>query len=68
MTVVQMSDRELTRPRVMIGEPDGRATPEAAVTLMRIGRHQLFRSRSATDRLEVTLFMSAYEASLSGAT
>jgi hypothetical protein len=45
MTVIQMSDRELTRLRVMIDLTDGRLTPEAAATLMGIGRRQLFRLR-----------------------
>jgi hypothetical protein len=43
MTVIQMSDRELTRLRVMIDLADGRLTPEAAATLMGIGRRQVFR-------------------------
>jgi hypothetical protein len=47
MTVIQMSDRELTRLRVMIDLTDGRLTPEAAATLMSIGRRQLFRLRRA---------------------
>jgi hypothetical protein len=45
MTVIQMSDRELTRLRVMIDLADGRLTPEAAATLMGIGRRQVFRLR-----------------------
>lgn len=45
MTVIQMSDRELTRLRVMIDLTDGRLTPETAATLMGIGRRQLFRLR-----------------------
>src|SRR6202790_4219313 len=47
MTVIQMSDRELTRLRVMIDLADGRLTTEAAATLMSIGRRQLFRLRRA---------------------
>jgi hypothetical protein len=47
MTVIQMSDRELTRLRVMIDLTDGRLTAEAAATLMSIGRRQLFRLRRA---------------------
>ena len=43
MTVIQMSDRELTRLRVMIDLGDGRLTLEAAGTLMGIGRRQVFR-------------------------
>ena len=42
MTVIQMSDRELTRLRVMIDLSDGRLTLEAAGTLMGIGRRQVF--------------------------
>jgi hypothetical protein len=34
MTVIQMSDREMTRLRVMIDVGEGRLTPEAAGTLM----------------------------------
>jgi hypothetical protein len=45
MTVIQMSDRELTRLRVMIDLTDGRLTPEAAATLMGLGRRQVFRLR-----------------------
>jgi hypothetical protein len=47
MTVIQMSDRELTRLRVMIDLGDGRLTLEAAGTLMGIGRRQVFRLRRA---------------------
>jgi hypothetical protein len=47
MTVIQMGDRELTRPRVMIDLADGRLTPAAAGTLMGIGRRQVFRLRRA---------------------
>jgi Helix-turn-helix domain len=43
MTVIQMSDRELSRLRVMIDLGDGRLTLEAAGTLMGIGRRQVFR-------------------------
>jgi hypothetical protein len=43
MTVIQMSDRELSRLRVMIDLADGRLTLEAAGTLMGIGRRQVFR-------------------------
>src|SRR6201986_2860472 len=45
--VIQMSDRELTRLRVMIDLADGRLTVEAAATLMGIGRRQVFRLRGA---------------------
>ena len=47
MTVIQMSDRELTRLRVMIDLGDGRLTLEAAGTLIGIGRRQVFRLRRA---------------------
>jgi len=47
MTVIQMSDRELTRLRVMIDLADGRLTIEAAATLMSLGRRQVFRLRRA---------------------
>jgi hypothetical protein len=43
MTVIQMSDRELSRLRVMIDLGDGRLTLDAAGTLMGIGRRQVFR-------------------------
>jgi hypothetical protein len=43
MTVIQMSDRELSRLRVMIDLADGRLTLEAAGTLMGIGCRQVFR-------------------------
>ena len=43
MTVIQMSDRELSRLRVMIDLGDGRLTLEAAGALMGIGRRQVFR-------------------------
>jgi hypothetical protein len=47
MTVIQMSDRELTRLRVIIDLVDGRLTLEAAGTLMGICRRQVFRLRRA---------------------
>ena len=47
MTVIQMSDRELTRLRVMIDLADSRLTVEAAATLMGVGRRQVFRLRRA---------------------
>ncbi len=45
MTVIQMSDRELTRLRIMIDVADGRLPIEAAATLMGLGRRQVFRLR-----------------------
>ena len=45
--VIQMSDRELTRLRVMIDLADGRLTVEAAATLMGLGRRQIYRVRRA---------------------
>jgi hypothetical protein len=42
-----MSDRELARLRVMVDLADGRLTVEAAAALMRIGRRQVCRLRSA---------------------
>ena len=42
MTVIGMSERELTRLRVMIDLADGRLTAEAAGTLMGIGRRQVY--------------------------
>ncbi len=47
MAVVQMSDRELTRLRVMVDLVDKRITADAAATLMRLGRRQVFRLRRA---------------------
>src|ERR1700722_9970895 len=47
MTVIQMSDRELTRLRAMIDLADGRLTLEAAGMLMGICRRQVFRLRRA---------------------
>jgi hypothetical protein len=41
--VVQMSDRELTRLRVMIDLADDRLTVDAAATLMGLGRRQIYR-------------------------
>ena len=49
MAVIQMSDRELTRLRVMIDVADGRLTVEAAATLVGLGRRQMFRLRRAFD-------------------
>jgi hypothetical protein len=43
MAVIQMSDRELSRLRVIIDLADGRLTVEAAATLMGVGRRQVFR-------------------------
>lgn len=45
MTVMQMSDAELSRLRVMIDLLDGRLTVEAAGMLMGVGRRQVFRLR-----------------------
>ena len=42
-----MGDRELTRLRVMVDLADGRLTVDAAAALMRIGRRQVDRLRSA---------------------
>ena len=47
MAVIQMSDRGLTRLRVMIDLANGRLTVEAAATLMGLGRRQIFRLRRA---------------------
>ena len=43
MAVIQMSERELSRLRVMIDLADGRLTVEAAGALMGVGRRQVFR-------------------------
>ena len=45
--VIQMSDRELTRLRVMIDLADDRLTVDAAATLMGLGRRQIYRLRRA---------------------
>src|SRR5271168_2768663 len=45
--VIQMSDRELTRLRVMIDLADDRLTVDAAATLMGLGRRQIYRLRQA---------------------
>jgi len=47
MTVIQMSQRELTRLRVLIDLSDKRLTVEAATTLMGLGRRQVYRLRQA---------------------
>jgi hypothetical protein len=47
MAVIQMSDRELTRLRVLIDVVDGRLTIEAAAVLLGLGRRQVFRLRHA---------------------
>ena len=47
MTVIQMSDQELTRLRIMIDLADGRLTLEAAGGVMGLGRRQVFRLRRA---------------------
>ena len=41
--VIQMSDRELTRLRVMIDLADDRLTVDAAAILMGLGRRQIYR-------------------------
>ena len=45
--LIQMSDRELSRLRVMIDLADGRLTVDAAATLMGLGRRQIHRLRRA---------------------
>ena len=47
MTVIQMSERELSRLRVLIDLSDRRVTVEAAGTLMGVGRRQVYRLRRA---------------------
>jgi hypothetical protein len=47
MTVMQMSERELSRLRVLIDLSDRRLTVEAAGTLMGVGRRQVYRLRRA---------------------
>ena len=47
MTVIQMSERELTRLRVLIDLSDQRLTVEAAARLMGVGRRQVYRLRRA---------------------
>jgi hypothetical protein len=47
MTVIQMSERELTRLRVLIDLSDRRLTVEAAARLMGVGRRQVYRLRRA---------------------
>jgi hypothetical protein len=47
MTVIQMSERELTRLRVLIDLSDKRLTVGAAATLMGLGRRQVYRLRCA---------------------
>ena len=47
MTVIQVSQREFSRLRVMIDVLDGRLTVSAAGDLMGIGRRQVFRLRRA---------------------
>src|SRR5580700_10932180 len=47
MTVMQMSERELTRLRVLIDLSDRRLTVEAAGGLMGVGRRQVYRLRHA---------------------
>jgi Winged helix-turn helix len=45
--VIQMSERELTRLRVLIDLSDQRLTVEAAARLMGVGRRQVYRLRRA---------------------
>jgi hypothetical protein len=47
MTVIQMSERELARLRVLIDLSDNRLTVEAASPLMGLGRRQVYRLRRA---------------------
>ena len=47
MTVIQMSQRELSRLRIMVELEDGRLTVAAAASLMGIGQRQVFRLRQA---------------------
>jgi hypothetical protein len=47
MTVIQMSERELTRLRVLIDLSDKRLTVDAAGTLMGVERRQVYRLRRA---------------------
>jgi len=47
MTVIQMSQRELSRLRIMVELEDGRLTVAAAATLMGIGQRRVFRLRHA---------------------
>ena len=43
MTVIQMSERELMRLRVLIDLSDRRLTVEAAARLMGVGQRQVYR-------------------------
>ena len=45
--VIQMSDREVTRLRVMIDLADDRLTVDAAAALTGLGRRQIYRLRQA---------------------
>src|SRR5690349_11417552 len=45
MAVIQMSERELIRLRVLIDLADNQLTAEAAGTLMGMGRRQVYRLR-----------------------
>jgi hypothetical protein len=47
MAVIQMSERELARLRVLIDLSDDRLTVEAAGTLLGLGRRQVYRLRRA---------------------
>ena len=48
--MIQMSERELTRLRVLIDLADNRLTAEAAGTLMGMGRRQVYRLRPLSHR------------------
>jgi Helix-turn-helix domain len=43
MTVIQTSERELSRLRIMVELEDGRLTMAAAASLMGIGQREVFR-------------------------
>ena len=43
MTVIQVSQREFSRLRIMVDVSDGRLTVAAAGELMGVGRRQVFR-------------------------
>jgi hypothetical protein len=47
MTVIQVSERELSRLRVMVELADGRLTVAAAAELVGLGRRQVYRLRRA---------------------
>jgi hypothetical protein len=43
MTVIQVSERELNRLKVVVDLADGRISADAAAALMGVGRRQVFR-------------------------